>query len=185
MRGRPTKFNPALAEKVLQYVRSGAYIETAAAASGINKATLFRWLREGAKGKNKALSEFNAAVEKALGEAELRDLLIIGKAATGGEVIADVTVTKPDGTTVRDRKLSVPQWQAAAWRLERKFPDRYGITRRIQAEVEREVEALLERIKEALTDVEFAKVLAAIGVREGGPGPAGEAQGESPGGRGA
>lgn len=173
--GRPTKFTQALAEKVLQYVRSGAYIETAAAAAGINKQTLFRWLREGAKGKNKSLSDFSAAVEKALGEAELRDLLIIGRAATGGEVIADVTVTKPDGTTVRDRKLSVPQWQAAAWRLERKFPDRYGITRRIQAEVEREVEALLERIKEVLTDVEFAKVLAAIGAGEGGQEEAGRA----------
>ena len=113
--GRPTKLNYKVQEKIVQAIKAGNYIETAAAYAGINKSTLYDWLRRGEREKQrveknpryrirkseKPYVEFSDAVEKALAEAEVRDVLLISKAAE-------------------------EQWQAAAWRLERKFPDRWG-----------------------------------------------------------
>jgi len=98
---RPTKLTPAVQKKIVDAIKAGNYMETAAAYAGISKQTLYNWMRKGAraeKGKHRA---FLDAVEKALAEAEIEDVLTIGAAAK--EV-----------------------WQAAAWRLERKFPDRWG-----------------------------------------------------------
>ena len=113
--GRPTKLNFDTHNKIISAIRAGNYIETAAAYAGINKSTLYDWLKRGEREKQRVAQnprykirksekpyvEFSNAVEKALAEAEVRDVAIIAKAAE-------------------------EQWQAAAWRLERKFPDRWG-----------------------------------------------------------
>ena len=93
----------------------GAYIETAATANGITKVTFYDWLKNGRalldlveKGekvtgkKNIALMEFSYAIEKAIGESELKDVGVIDRAGENGI------------------------WQAAAWRLERKHHQRWG-----------------------------------------------------------
>ena len=114
--GRPTKISNEITHKIITAIRAGNYIETASAYAGINKSTLYDWLKRGEREKQRVAQnhrykirksekpyvEFSNAVEKALAEAEVRDVAIIGKA-------------------------SEEQWQAAAWRLERKFPDRCGI----------------------------------------------------------
>jgi transposase len=100
--GRPTKLTPALQEKIVMVIRGGNYIETAAAYAGISKQTLYNWLRRGARQKSGQYREFALAVEQALAEAEMRDLALIEQAARDGK------------------------WQAAAWRLERRFPKRWG-----------------------------------------------------------
>lgn len=99
--GRPTKLTPALQAKVVEAIRAGNYIETAAAYAGVSKVTLYDWMRRGNEQKSGRFREFLNAVEKALGDSEARDVALIGKAA--GE-----------------------DWKAAAWRLERRFPDRWG-----------------------------------------------------------
>ena len=99
--GRPTKLTPELSKQICDYVRMGNYVETAAALAGISKDSLYRWLKKGAVAKSGLLKGFSDAVQKAQAEAEARDVGLIGKAAKD-------------------------QWQAAAWRLERKFPDRWG-----------------------------------------------------------
>ncbi len=113
--GRPSKISNEIKHKIITAIRAGNYIETASAYAGISKSTLYDWLRRGEREKQRAEEnprykirksekpyvEFSNAVEKALAEAEVRDVAIIAKA-------------------------SEEQWQAAAWRLERKFPDRWG-----------------------------------------------------------
>lgn len=100
---RILKLTPALIEKIVGYLRAGAYIETAAAAAGISKQTLYNWLRRAAdeNERDPIFAKFAAAVEEAQALAEVRDIALIGKAAE-------------------------TQWQAAAWRLERKSPERWG-----------------------------------------------------------
>jgi len=112
---RPTKLNRDIQNKIVTAIKMGNYIETAAAVAGINKTTLYDWLKRGEREKQRVENdsrkkirkseaiyvEFSNAVEKALAEAEARDVMLISKAAN-------------------------TQWQAAAWRLERKFPDRWG-----------------------------------------------------------
>lgn len=114
-RGRPTKLTQELQDKLVTVIKAGNYIETACAYVGIDKSTFYDWLKRGAREKQRLAQnprarirkkeepyvEFSNAVEKALAEAEVRDVAIIGKAAT-------------------------ENWQAAAWRLERKFPERWG-----------------------------------------------------------
>lgn len=124
--GRPSKINPKIQAKICDAIRAGNYIETAAAHAGIHKSTLYDWMKRGAREKDrvekaggrakvkKAEADFVAfsdAVEKALADAEVRDVMIIANAAT-------------------------TDWKAAAWRLERKFPDKWGRKEKVQAQVE-------------------------------------------------
>lgn len=127
---RPTKLKKKLADRIVAAVRAGAYIETAAAFAGVHKDTLYAWLRRGAEVEGKGLyGEFSDAIEKALAESELHFLEIIRKAAEG------------------DAELDIqPQWQAAAWRLERKFPARWG--RKDRHEIAGKVGVTLEIVEE-------------------------------------
>lgn len=109
-KGRPTKLTPELQNEICRVIRAGNYIETASAYAGISKDTLYRWLKQGKRAKRGKYRDFSDAVEKALAESEIRDVTIIAKAAEDN-------------------------WQAAAWRLERKFPDRWGRKERVQADV--------------------------------------------------
>lgn len=119
--GRPEKLTPELQQKIVDAIRMGAYIETAAAYAGINKSTLYDWMKRGARAKSGKYKEFSNAIEKALAESEMRDLAVIAKA-------------------------SRENWQAAAWRLERKFPDRWG-RRKAKSEIAK-IEAETEFIRE-------------------------------------
>lgn len=100
--GAPTKLTPDVQKAILAYIRAGAYVETAAAAAGIDKTTFYDWLKRGAAQRKGIYRDFSNAVEKAQAEAEIRDIARIDKAASDGV------------------------WQAAAWRLERKHSERWG-----------------------------------------------------------
>lgn len=102
--GRKTKLTPERQTKILNAIRAGAYMETAAAAAGVNKETLYAWLKRGNVEPESIFGAFVEAVHEAQASAELRDVLTLSKAAADGD------------------------WRAAAWRLERKFPKRWGLT---------------------------------------------------------
>lgn len=99
--GRPTKLTPELQTQVVQAIAAGNYMETAAQYVGVNKVSLYAWLKRGNRQKKGPYREFLNAVKKALAQAEIRDVAIISTAA-------------------------MTQWQAAAWRLERKTPGKWG-----------------------------------------------------------
>lgn len=139
--GRPTKLTPELAATVVAYVRAGSFANVAARASGISESTYYRWLDRAAtcatdhvtlidapladvraRGKDRGLKcsrwgrervieallvdeypfwEFREAIKEAEAEAEISRLVKIESAAD-------------------------EHWQAAAWWLERRYPDRYG-----------------------------------------------------------
>jgi len=100
---------PELCEKICGVLRAGNYVETAAAYVGIAKDTFYRWLRRGARATDAndtteieaPYREFHAAVSEAIAASEIRDVALIAKAAT-------------------------EQWTAAAWRLERRYPEKWG-----------------------------------------------------------
>jgi transposase len=110
---RAIKLTPEVQEKILLHLRVGAYMETAAACAGIAKDTLYAWLKKGARGE-KPYAEFAEKVHKAVAESESRDLATVLKA-------------------------SQKNWTAAAWRLERRFPERYGRNDRVKVEANVEV----------------------------------------------
>jgi len=97
--GRPTKFTPETRKKILWALRLGNFRRTAAEYAGISERTLADWLAKGEAddGEHAAFLDDVLEAEQA---AEVRALGVIQQAAT------------------RD-------WKAAAWFLERKFPERY------------------------------------------------------------
>jgi transposase len=84
-------------------IRNGAYVETAAALCGISKQTFYRWLKQAEEDNAPNLiQKLSDAVKKSMAESEMRDLAVIDQAGQNG------------------------QWQASAWRLERKHPEKWG-----------------------------------------------------------
>lgn len=100
-----------LIETIAQAIRVGAYVETAVALAGVSKDSFYRWLRQAESDESNEMTvKLSDAVKKALAESEKRDLDVIDKAAQEGE------------------------WTAAAWRLERKFPNKWGRQSKVQLE---------------------------------------------------
>jgi hypothetical protein len=101
---RPTKLTPEVEERITTAIRAGNYQETAALYAGISETTFYRWMESGLSDEpeNQQYRQFREAVEKAKAAAEIRDVVLIDKAAQDGS------------------------WQAAAWKLERKFPQKWG-----------------------------------------------------------
>lgn len=125
--GRPTKLTPEVADRIVAAVAAGNYLETAAAFAGISKATLYKWLTRGARASSGTHRAFVDAIEKALAQAEVRDVSTIARAATGYDVERIKETITPTGQVLRETARSREfVWQAAAWRLERKHPDRWG-----------------------------------------------------------
>ena len=129
---RRPKLNAEMEQKIVERLRTGAFIDTAAQAAGVHRATLHRWMERGRKAKRGRYHDFLAAVTTAQAESEMRDNLYIAKAA-------------------------VEDWRAAAWRLERRWPGRYGP--RVQLLVQQEQEAFLDRLEKGLDPTTFRKVL--------------------------
>jgi hypothetical protein len=133
--GRPSKLDQSMLERITNLVRAGNYLETAAQACGINKETLHRWLREGARAASGQMHEFSESIHRAQAEAEARDLMVIDQAGTPHDV-EEVKERWEDGklverTVTRRREFD---WKAKAWRLERRLPMKYGRRDRLDIE---------------------------------------------------
>ncbi len=143
--GSTPTLNNELIERLVNTIRGGAYVETAAAFCGISKDTFYRWLRLAESDEaSELLLKLSDAVKKAMAEAELRDLNVIDKAAQGGV------------------------WQAAAWRLERKYHDRWGRQAKVLLEHSGpegkplEVNDRADRLKRLLTDPDALSLLESL-----------------------
>jgi hypothetical protein len=135
------------------------YLETVADFLGLDRSTVRKWLKRGAQEhqrvsrtkrarfrKREALFvELFLTFRKALAEGLIYDLGIIKKAS------ADQVVSDESGRLVSIRP---GQWQAAAWRADRRFPELWGrkdtvvmsdvSQRELDAEIERELERLAD-----------------------------------------
>lgn len=124
--GRPTKLNDDMQRKLVALIMVGNYIETAVECVGLNKTTFYEWLKRGRAERDRVEKNYKAkvrkseekyvnftnAIEKAIAESEARDVARISQA---GDV----------------------NWQALAWRLERRFPDKWG-RKPVYSELEKE-----------------------------------------------
>lgn len=99
-RNGETMWTQELQDKLVRMIQAGAYAEVAARACGINKSTFYDWLLRGGRGEE-PFAALADAVATAGAESEVRDAAIVGKHAEH-------------------------DWRAAAWRLERKNPKRWG-----------------------------------------------------------
>jgi len=98
---KPIEITQEFIDEFCKYIQEGNYIETVCDLMQINKDTVYKWIRLGGKG-NPKYKPFADAVKKAMAQSEMFLLAVLSRAAEKG------------------------QWKAAAWRLERKSPKRWG-----------------------------------------------------------
>lgn len=142
-KGRPSKITPTLVDAIISSLKAGCYLETAAAFSGITRSTLQEWMKRGRKElerlsnprtkPSKTEVQFVILINgitRAMAEAEIRDVSQIAKAALGGQKLTEEKIKKDNKGNIISHeiitKMTLPQWQASAWRLERKYPKRWG-----------------------------------------------------------
>ena len=99
----PYKMNPERTKRIMDAIKVGATYDLAAKYGGITYRTLRKWLTQGENEDSGPCREFFDAFMKAEGEAGIRWLAKIEAAAN-------------------------ETWQAAAWKLERRYPRDYGRT---------------------------------------------------------
>ena len=129
--GRSPKLTKVVEETVCQAVGAGVPYTTACALAGISRKTAEEWVRRGegrARGRPSAprYAAFATALARARAEDETARIARITEAARGGAVVYRRTNRKPDGTVVEEIRQAPPDWEADAWVLERKHPDRWG-----------------------------------------------------------
>jgi hypothetical protein len=99
----PPKLTPETADRLVSLIKAGNYLSVAVRAAGISRALFYQWLDRGASDapEDAEYAELRTRVENAKAEGEARNVAAIASAAR-------------------------ENWQAAAWLLERMYPDRWG-----------------------------------------------------------
>jgi hypothetical protein len=128
--GRPTELTPEVIREFQRLLPTVLYLETVADYLALDRTTIRKWIRRGAKEakriqrprskpkpKEALYLEFFLTYKKGLAEGQIYDLGII-------------------------KKASEKQWTAAAWRLERRFPHLYGSDRREIQEIKKQLAQL-------------------------------------------
>lgn len=108
--GRPIVLTRALMLAIVSSIEAGAYIETAAAVHGVSKSALYEWMRRGAR------------LARDEGERSADELLFIEFSDTMARSLAGSEVALVAQIVAAGRE----HWQACAWLLERKWPEKYG-----------------------------------------------------------
>jgi transposase len=125
--GRPTLLTPAIIEDFRRLLPTVLYLETVGDYLGVSRQTWRVWVRRGRKESDRLAKnprakprekeapylEFFATYKKAVAEGELYDLGIIKKASA-------------DQVNAAGEVVRQGQWQAAAWRAERRFGRKWG-----------------------------------------------------------
>lgn len=105
---RAITLNQDIQDRIVRAIQAGNYQETAARFGGIGVSTFYKWMARGLDEPDSKYGEFREAVENAKAAAEVMDVALIDQAAKDGS------------------------WQAAAWKLERKFPHKWGRVQRTE-----------------------------------------------------
>jgi hypothetical protein len=99
---RPSKLTDELRDRITTVIRTGVSADVAAAAVGIAPRTYYRWMAMGETARSGCHRAFRDAVDQAKAESEVELVSRLETAARNGS------------------------WRAAAWLLERRFPERWG-----------------------------------------------------------
>lgn len=116
--GRPSKLTPEVQEIIVTAVRHGLYYEDAANMAGVTYDSLNNWRKRG-EAENERRANDRVKENTALWEREEPYFQFFNaiKRAEGAALF---------GWMQKIEKAADEQWQAAAWKAERRYPERYG-----------------------------------------------------------
>ena len=113
---RRTKLNADVQRRIIQAIQEGATYELAAQFGGITRTTLYYWLKKGEE-----IKEEQEQVEQYEAVGEEDPLLTFFNEFKKAEAICCV-----GALAVIKKEARTGTWQAAAWLLERRFPQQYA-----------------------------------------------------------
>ena len=117
MAGRPTKFTPETRTRVLDAIALGATYELAASYGGISYELFRQWM---ARGRGLSEKQEKARKSRKLSDADAEFLAFF----------EDVTRAENEAVIKWLEKIELAasgsDWRAAAWKLERRYPQAYG-----------------------------------------------------------
>lgn len=138
---RPAKLKPEVAQRILTAIAGGNTREVAAGYAGVSERSLYRWIEAGKAASRGTFWQFWQDVQKAESDAVVESVATI-------------------------RLASRKSWQAAAWWLERKYPDQWALR---QPSIERQLDDEADRLaKEYGLDPDELKANAAKLLKFGG-----------------
>jgi hypothetical protein len=125
--GRPTVLTPEVIEDVRRILPTVLYLETVGDYLGLDHSTIRKWIKRGSM-EHKRLRR-NLEAKPADREALFLEFFLVYKKALAEGLFGDLGTIKkasmdqlgPDGQIIRKG-----EWQAAAWRAERRFPELWG-----------------------------------------------------------
>jgi hypothetical protein len=139
--------DPSLIKKICDAIRAGCYVETATLLQNIGYSTMRQWVARGRDKPDTVFGELFRELEKAVAQQEALAVSVIHLHAQGrpaeyerrprrdsngnilympdGKPEMEI-VYGPEGKPIVIREEIRPTWQAAAWKLERKHPDRWS-----------------------------------------------------------
>ncbi len=137
MAGRPTSLTPEVHKSIVENVRKGVFIETAAAAAGVHRSSVYAWKKRGEEeDADEPYASFALDLMKAEAENEIAQLEALLN-ARGADV-----------------------WTNKAWYLERRYPAKYS--GKVRATVEEIVEGAMKRLASVLDADNLEKARAAL-----------------------
>jgi len=176
LKTNPGKISPERVKVILEAIRIGVPLSKAAPLAGISYPTLNNWRVRGEKEKQGKYHDFFIALEKAKADFIGECLKRINEAAEGGQILTTTKKFFRQGDGLRCliviKRKTHPDWRAAAWLLERLYPDEYGVNQmktsdtpdrladRIEILIrEKQVDSALESRKEKLPRLDRRPVL--------------------------
>lgn len=128
-----SKFTPEVQKKLVQMLRKGNYSEAACKIAGISYSTYRNWMLKGEQEPDSEYGAFREAVEAASGQAE------------SDAVDSLLTASQDD-------------YKAAVVYLERRFPERWAASQRINLQVDKKIGEFMTFLESKLPEVVFVQV---------------------------
>ena len=139
--GRIPDIDAALRKAFFDVLAETGNVRLACRTVGIHHSTFYRWKKEGERLGRGRYYSFAQAADRGMAEWERRQVARITRAAAPTTELEEWDETwrsKKDGVegskTVRKKKRKRGDWGAAAWLLERRFPERYGRRQHVDVE---------------------------------------------------
>jgi hypothetical protein len=129
--GRQSKLTPEVAKSIADGVAAGVPSKFAAQRAGVSERSLREWLAKGRKAKSGPHFALSAALKKAEADAISRNTAMVQRAAAERDevTVKETVTTDANGQTITKRETTTKKvfdWCAAAWWLERRYPDQFG-----------------------------------------------------------
>lgn len=126
--GRRLKLTPEIQTKLSSAIAAGNYHEVACDLVGVGTTTFYNWMKKGEKSSSGKFREFWESIKKAEAVAEAKRIKLITDAAE-------------------------QNWQAAAWYLERRYPNKWGRQTRVEKQISNNTDDSIKNYKNALNEI--------------------------------